>query len=71
MQEDLSDLKQLYALANPAAAVEQHRLEELERKIEECCPPKLPKPPCVYEPCPAPGKPPTPPAGTRPNPTTK
>jgi hypothetical protein len=64
MQEDLQDLKQLYALANPAAAVEQHRLEALERKIEQCCPPKPPAPPCVYEPCPTPGKPPTPPRGT-------
>jgi len=61
MQEDLEDLKQLYELANPAAAVEQHRLEALNRKIEKCCPPKPPTPPCVYEPCPAPQQPPAPP----------
>ncbi len=59
IREDLSDLKQLYELANPAAAVEQHRLEALERKVELCCPPKPPKPPCVYQPCPTPGQAPT------------
>jgi hypothetical protein len=65
MRADLHDLKQLYELANPAAAVEQHRLEVLDRKIERCCPPKLPQPPCVYEPCATPGPPPTPPPGTQ------
>lgn len=65
MREDLEDLKQLYELANPAAAVEQHRLEALNRKIEQCCPPKPPKSPCVYEPCPVPEQPPTPPPNTQ------
>jgi hypothetical protein len=63
MREDLSDLKELYALANPAAAVEQHRLEALEAKIEECCPPPEPEPPCVFEPCDTPGDRPPPPGG--------
>lgn len=59
MRADLDDLKQLYELANPTAAVEQHRLEALNRKIEACCPPPVPPPPCTYEPCPAPSKRPT------------
>lgn len=54
MREEISDIKQLYEIAQPAAAVEQHRLEELERKVEECCPPPAPQPVCVYEPCPKP-----------------
>jgi hypothetical protein len=61
MREELTDVKQLFALANPAAGVEQHRLEALEHKLEECCPPTQPAPPCVYEPCPAPAQPPPPP----------
>jgi hypothetical protein len=63
MREDLGDLKQLYALANPAAAVEQHRLEGLERKIEACCPPPVEPPACTYEACQRPGKVPPPPKG--------
>jgi hypothetical protein len=75
MREELADVKQLYELANPAAGIEQHRLEALESRLEECCPPTLPAPPCVYEPCPAPAQPPPPPqtpappaGGTQPNP---
>lgn len=60
MREELSDLKQIFELVNPAAAVEQHRLEELEAKVEKCCPPEVPVPPCTYEPCPAPQEPPAP-----------
>ncbi len=58
IQADVSGLKQLYALANPAAAVEQGRLEALEARIEKCCPPAKPKPPCIFEPCETPGDPP-------------
>jgi hypothetical protein len=54
MRRDLDDLRQLYELANPAAAVEQHRLEKLKAQVENCCPPKVPKPPCTFEPCPMP-----------------
>jgi hypothetical protein len=61
MREELSDLKQLFELANPTAAVEQHRLEKLEQKLTECCPPPEPAAPCQYEPCPAPQEPPQPP----------
>jgi Na+/phosphate symporter len=61
MREELSDVKQLFELVNPAAAVEQHRLERLEQKLNECCPPPKHEPPCQYEPCPAPKEPPQPP----------
>ena len=64
MREDLGDLKQLFALANPAAAVEQHRLEALEAQIEKCCPPPAPNPPCVFEKCPQPPELPAPSGGT-------
>jgi hypothetical protein len=65
MREDLSDLKELFELANPEAAVEQNRLEALERELRECCPPEVPEPPCRYEPCRAPGRPPAPPKESR------
>lgn len=55
MRADLDNLKQLYELANPAAAVEQHRLEALQAKIEKCCPPPVPEPPCKFERCEDPG----------------
>jgi hypothetical protein len=58
MAATLTGLKQLYELSNPEAAVEQGRLEGLRRQIEECCPPERPEPPCKYEPCKDPGKPP-------------
>lgn len=63
MRKELLDLKQLFEIANPSAAVEQHRLEKLEKKIDECCPPPPPVLPCTYEPCPAPKGPPPPPRG--------
>ena len=64
MREDLHDLKQLYELGNPTAAVEQHRLEALEEKIEKCCPPPVPEPPCKFEKCEEPGPLPTRGGGT-------
>lgn len=60
MRGDLADLRQLYELSNPTAAVEQHRLENLNRKIEACCPPPVAPPPCHYERCKSPGPPPDP-----------
>jgi hypothetical protein len=59
MREDIHDLKQLFELANPAAAVEQHRLEELKAQVEKCCPPSVPEPPCKFEKCEEPGPLPT------------
>ena len=61
MRADLDDLKQLYELANPAAAVEQGRLEDLKAQVEKCCPPSVPTPPCKFEPCKRPGDVPPPP----------
>jgi paraquat-inducible protein B len=55
MRADLDDLRQLYELANPAAAVEQARLEALKAQVEKCCPPPVPAPPCKFEPCKQPG----------------
>jgi hypothetical protein len=55
MREDIHDLKQLFELANPAAAVEQHRLEKLEEQVEKCCPPPVPEPPCKFVKCEEPG----------------
>jgi hypothetical protein len=63
MRADLGDLKQLYELANPAAAVEQARLEALKAQVEKCCPPPVPTPPCKFEPCKQPGDVPPPPGG--------
>lgn len=54
MEADLDGLESMFATANPAAALELKRLHELKKKIEECCPPKEPAPPCDYGPCPAP-----------------
>jgi hypothetical protein len=61
MRTDLANLTQLYELANPAAAVEQDRLEELKAQIEKCCPPPRPEPPCKFEKCDQPRELPKPP----------
>ena len=68
MRADLDDLKQLYELANPAAAVEQARLEALKAQVEKCCPPPVPTPPCKFEPCKQPGDVPPPPRSQEPPP---
>lgn len=59
MREDIHDLKELFELAFPAAAVEQHRLEELKAQVDKCCPPPVPEPPCKFEKCEEPGPLPT------------
>lgn len=46
----------LYAAVHPAEALARERLEALRKQCEECCPPAVPPPVCVYEPCPAPGR---------------
>jgi paraquat-inducible protein B len=68
MARDIHDLEQLYELANPAAAVEQDRLEALKHQVERCCPPPKPEPPCKFEPCPRPGDIPPPPSQSVPGP---
>jgi hypothetical protein len=54
MESDIDGLESMFASANPGAALERERLHRLEEKIEKCCPPAKPKPPCDYAPCPAP-----------------
>lgn len=65
MEADLDGLEQMFATANPGAALEAERLAALKAQVEQCCPPKKPTPPCDYKPCTAP-KPidPPPQAGT-------
>jgi hypothetical protein len=69
MESDIDGVESMIATANPAAALERKRLHELKEKIEECCPPKKPAPPCDYRPCTAP-KPNGPPPQVGP-PTTR
>ena len=45
-------LADLYAATHGNAAVARERLEALRRQVEECCPKKVPPPPCQYVPCP-------------------
>jgi hypothetical protein len=40
--------------AHPTAELELQRLDKLRQDIEKCCPPELPPPFCVHEPCPQP-----------------
>jgi hypothetical protein len=56
MAADLDGLEQLFATANPGAALELERLAALKAQVEACCPPKKPPPPCDYRPCPAPAQ---------------
>jgi hypothetical protein len=54
MAADLDDLEQMFATANPGAALESERLAALKAQVEKCCPPPKPTPPCDYKPCPEP-----------------
>jgi hypothetical protein len=61
MATDIDGLENMFATANPGAALEIERLAVLKAQIEVCCPPKKAAPPCDYSPCPAPrpiGQPP-------------
>jgi hypothetical protein len=61
MASGIDGLENMFATANPGAALEIERLAALKVQIEVCCPPKKPAPPCDYAPCPAPrqfGQPP-------------
>jgi len=54
-------LAELYAATHAEAALTRQREEALRKQIEECCPPQVAPPPCVYQACPAPrplGEPP-------------
>lgn len=54
MAADIDGLEQMFATANPGAALEIERLAALKAQVEVCCPPKKPTPPCDYKPCPSP-----------------
>jgi hypothetical protein len=56
IKEKAVALADLYAAVHPAEALARERLEAVRKQCEECCPPEVPPPVCVYEPCPAPGK---------------
>lgn len=52
IKDSATTLADLYAATHGEAAVARERLEELRRQVEECCPPKVPPPPCQYQACP-------------------
>jgi hypothetical protein len=54
MRLSISTIEDITELAHPAAALETKRGHELRNKLDACCPPALPDPPCKYEPCDAP-----------------
>jgi hypothetical protein len=56
MAADIDGLENMFATANPAAALEIERLAALKAQVEKCCPPPKPTPPCDYKPCPAPAE---------------
>jgi len=56
--ELLSRLEQILELVHGAEAIEVHAREELEERIEKCCPPEHPEPPPCFEPCEGPKRPP-------------
>jgi hypothetical protein len=61
MASDIDGLENMFATANPGAALEIQRLAALKAQVEKCCPPAKLRPPCDYAPCPAPtqiGQPP-------------
>lgn len=54
LRDDADALRDIAESAYPGAALERQRLAALRAEVERCCPPEQPKPPCNYEPCPAP-----------------
>ena len=52
IKHSTSVLADLYAATHGNAALARERLEALRRQVEECCPKKVPPPPCQYVPCP-------------------
>jgi hypothetical protein len=51
---DTRAIREIEESAQPAAALELHRLAELRAQIEKCCPPPRPEPACTYQQCPSP-----------------
>lgn len=54
MDKNTSLLADLFAATHAEAALTREREEALRNQIEQCCPPRIPDPPCSYEPCDAP-----------------
>lgn len=54
IEESADDLLELYEITHADAALELKKIEALERKLLECCPPPPQEPPCTYASCPAP-----------------
>jgi hypothetical protein len=52
--KDADALRAILASAHPEAALELHRLAELQEQIEKCCPPPQPQPACTFVACPSP-----------------
>jgi hypothetical protein len=48
------ELRLLFETVNASAALEFQRLKKVQADLEACCPPEIPPPACVYEPCPSP-----------------
>lgn len=51
MAEDVATQTFIAKSANPEVALDLARHQELVAKIEECCPPERPRPPCDYVTC--------------------
>ncbi len=51
MDKNTSLLADLFAATHAEAAITREREKALLRKIELCCPPRVPEPPCSYSPC--------------------
>ena len=51
IRDALTALLEIGKAAHPAAALEFERMRELNRRIEECCPPEEPPPICQPQPC--------------------
>ena len=56
INEHSADLTEMYKTTHSDSALELCRQKEMQKKIEECCPPKEPEPICRYEPCEGPGE---------------
>ena len=53
----IEGLVHMTATSQPEAGLAWKRQQELQAKMDECCPEKPPAPPCTYQPCPAPDLP--------------
>jgi hypothetical protein len=60
IRDDMDAVRDLSEIAQPRAALERQRLQELRAEIERCCPPEVQPPACAYEPCPRPDRIPPP-----------